>query len=201
LHWLSILGIGITANLDNLGIGVSFGARSIRVPFISNVIISVLSMIAAYLSITLGNIVSNLIPSNLANSTGGIMIILIGIWSIKSDLKSRVASNKDNKSNPIYSLLNDPRKADKDGNNLLSWKESFMLGIALAINCMAGGFGAGVTGLSPSATTISIGMFSLLSVAVGVQAGQQITKTWFGKWSNLMGGILLVGIGFYEIFV
>jgi putative sporulation protein YtaF len=201
LHWLSIIGIGIAANLDNLGIGVSFGARSIRVPFISNMMISVLSMIAAYFSITLGNVLSNLIPSDLANAAGGIMIIVIGLWAIKSDLKSRVESNKDIKSNQIYSLQNDPCKADTDGNNLLSLKESVMLGIALAVNCVAGGFGAGVTGLSPLATTISIGFFSLLSVAVGVRAGQEITKTWFGKWSNLVGGILLVCIGFYEILV
>ncbi|SDN66857.1 putative sporulation protein YtaF [Paenibacillus sp. yr247] len=198
MHWLSILGIGLAANLDNLGIGVSFGARSTRVPFFSNLIISVLSMVAAYMSTTLGSIFSHYIPSNLANWSGGALIMIIGLWTIKSDLKISPQVHE-NCVNEITSLLRSPNKADRDGNGILSWKESFTLGIALALNCVAGGFGAGVTGVSPLLASISIGVFSLITIDIGVRAGQQIARTWLGKWSNRLGGILLVCIGLYEI--
>ncbi|OAB26819.1 sporulation membrane protein YtaF [Paenibacillus macquariensis subsp. defensor] len=201
MHWLSILGIGLAANLDNLGIGVSFGARSKKIPFSSNLIIAVISMIAAYISITLGSIIAQYIPSDLANWGGGIMIMMIGLWSIIADLKNRSERHNNTSSNEITDLLQHPDKADRDGNNILSRKESITLGIALALNCLAGGFGAGVTGLSPLATTISIGVCSLISIDLGVRVGEQIAKTWLGKWSNRLGGILLVCIGLYEILV
>lgn len=38
MHWLSIIIIGLASNLDNLGIGVSFGARSTRITPFSNLI-------------------------------------------------------------------------------------------------------------------------------------------------------------------
>ncbi|MGO4275797.1 sporulation membrane protein YtaF, partial [Paenibacillus sp. TAF58] len=57
--------------------------------------------------------------------------------------------------------------------------------IALALNCVGGGFGASVTGLSPSTTTISISLFSLLTIYIGVRAGQKIARTWLGNRSNI----------------
>ncbi|NOU98846.1 manganese efflux pump [Paenibacillus planticolens] len=198
MHWISMIGIALAANLDNLGIGVSFGARSTRVPFISNLVIAILSMIAAYLSITLGMVISQYVPSNYANWGGGALIILIGIYAVISDYKS---NSKIQNENGITSYIHSPNKADKDNNKVISWKESLTLGVALALNCVVGGFGAGVTGLSPIMTTLFIGLFSLLTVDIGVRAGQQIAKTLIGKWFNLLGGVLLICIGLYEMFV
>lgn len=77
MHWLSMLGIGLAANLDNLGIGFSFGARSTKIPFTSNLLIAILSMISAFASITCGHFVAKYISSELANWIGGSMIILM----------------------------------------------------------------------------------------------------------------------------
>ncbi|OPH46670.1 sporulation membrane protein YtaF [Paenibacillus ferrarius] len=198
MHWFSIIGIGIAANLDNLGIGLSFGARSTRVPFISNLVIAILSMIASYISTTLGDVISQYIPSDITNWSGGVLLVIIGLFAIKADLKM---SSVQHRHQGITSLLHSPNIADRDGDKVISWKESITLGIALALNCTVGGFGAGVTGLSPFMTTISIGIFSLLTIHIGVRTGQQIARTWLGKWFNRLGGILLVLIGLYEVFV
>jgi putative sporulation protein YtaF len=201
MHWLSIIGIGLAANLDNLGIGISFGTRSIKIPFLSNLIICILSMASAFLSITLGSFISSYIPHSIANISGGLLIILMGIWGMKDEITTRPQAHQKDKANELLSLLNNPSKADLDGNKILSWKESIALGIALALNCLASGFGAGVTGLSPLATTLSIGIFSLITVYFGVRTGQQIAQTWLGKFSNAIGSILLIMIGLYEIFI
>jgi len=203
MHWLSIIGIGLAANLDNLGIGVSFGARKMKVPFVSNLIIAILSMIASYLSITVGHVVTYYMPSNLANWFGGLMIIFIGLWAIRSDILNRrsTAPKLKESANELTAILHDPVQADKDRNNILSWKESLTLGLALAINCLAGGFGAGITGLAPLPTTLAVGLFSLITVDLGIRAGQQLAKTWLGQWPNLAGGVILIAIGLYEIFI
>jgi putative sporulation protein YtaF len=202
MHWLSILGIGLAANLDNLGIGFSFGARSTKIPFSSNLLIAVLSMISAYVSIVCGHFVATYLPPGLANWIGGIMVILIGLWGIKSNFPGNKAVEQDEDAlSKLTDLLKDPGKADRDGNDIISWTESWSLGIALALNCIASGFGAGITGVSAWGTTVSIGAFSLLTVDLGVRAGAYIAQTWFGRFSNAIGGVILIGIGIYEIVI
>lgn len=198
MHWLSIIIIGIAANLDNLGIGVSFGAKSTKIPFTSNLAISLLSMIAAFLSLTAGSIISAYIPSAVANWGGGLLLVLIGLRGLLAD--RRLKSLKE-RSGKVLSLLDNPIQADIDGNHILSLKESISLGAALALNCIASGLGAGATGLSPTAATVSIGVLSLITIYLGVRIGLQLSRTWFGKHSNAIGNILLLAIGLYEIFI
>ncbi|TXK76949.1 manganese efflux pump [Paenibacillus sp. N3.4] len=191
MHWFSILGIGLASNLDNLGIGVSYGSRSIRIPFISNLMIAILSMLCSYVSIACGQFTAQFIPVQFVNTLGGMLIVGIGLWGMLSDhLKTKRPE-----------LLRNPSKADVDGNNIISVRESFMLGTALALNCIASGFGAGISGMSAWATVLAIGLFSLITVAVGIRVGTRIARTWLGKYANAIGGTLLVLIGCYEIFL
>ncbi|BFT70729.1 manganese efflux pump [Paenibacillus sp. P36] len=201
MHWLSILGIGLAANLDNLGIGFSFGARSTKIPFSSNLLIAILSIVSAYASIAFGHLVANYIPPAFANWIGGSMIIIIGLWSIKTNIKEMNSNGPTETSSELANLLKNPARVDRNGDNIISWTESWTLGLALALNCIASGFGAGVTGVSALGTTLSIGVFSLLTVALGVRVGKQIAQTWFGRYSNAIGGLILIGIGIYEIVV
>lgn len=71
----------------------------------------------------------------------------------------------------------------------------------VSVNSMASGFGGGISGLSPIWTSVSVGAFSLLTVAFGVHAGQRIATSWLGKYSNLIGGLLLIAIGLYECII
>ncbi|UUZ80795.1 manganese efflux pump [Paenibacillus sp. P26] len=83
MHLLSVFAIGIASNIDNLGIGMSYGMRSTRVPFFSNLLIALLSVIATFLSMTAGDLVSHTLQSPVANAAGGVMIIVLGLWSIR----------------------------------------------------------------------------------------------------------------------
>ena len=199
MHWITILVIGIAANLDNLGIGLSFGARKTIIPFGSNLLIAVLSMVAAYVSMMFGWLISGSLPTTAANLLGGGMIGLIGLWSLATSAREAYARGRTRTSSPGSSLLSDPSKADKDGNNILSMRECWVLGLALSLNCLASGFGAGASGISIWGTTLSIGVFSMLTVGIGARLGSQIAKSWLGRYSNAVGGLLLLAIGIYEI--
>ncbi|OBZ09185.1 MULTISPECIES: manganese efflux pump [Bacillales] len=186
MHWISIIFIGLASNIDNIGIGVYFGARSTRIPMLSNLFIAILGMAAAYSSITMGHLISGYMSQQHANLIGGIIIMALGAMSIRPKGVTIVKTS--------------PLPASSDYNKDISWKESISLGIALSLNCLATGFGAGVSGVSPFMTAISVGMFSLITVAIGVRIGHQIAKTWLGKYSNVIGGLILIAIGLYEIF-
>ncbi|UUZ87060.1 manganese efflux pump [Paenibacillus sp. P26] len=98
-------------------------------------------------------------------------------------------------------MLDNPEKADRNQDHILSWRESISLGLALAMNCIASGFGAGISGVSPVWTSVSVGVFSLITIELGIRIGYRLADTWIGRYANAIGGILLIGIGLYEIFV
>ncbi|MCY9669970.1 manganese efflux pump [Paenibacillus alginolyticus] len=199
MHWFSIIAIGIAANLDNLGIGLSFGARSTKVPLLSNLLIALLSLAATYLAMSAGIYLSHLISPSWGNLIGGFVVVFIGAWGLRSSLKKRRKLVSDAELGEQMTRM--AERSDKDGNHIISWGESISLGFALSVNCMASGLAAGVSGVSPLFSALSVGIFSLLTVDIGVRLGSQIAKSWFGKYSELMGCLLLIVIGFYEIFV
>ncbi|EFM11421.1 protein of unknown function DUF204 [Paenibacillus curdlanolyticus YK9] len=182
--------IGIAANLDNLGIGVTLGSRRIYVPLLSNLIIAILSMIATFLSMVLGEYISGLLPTSWGNMIGGMMIVILGIWGIISYQRKRgAAAVKKNGNN------------GKDKVQRVSWLESISLGSALSINCMASSLGAGASGVSPYLTALSVGVFSFVMIDIGSRMGIRFARSWLGKYSELIGCVLLIAIGCYEMTV
>ncbi|ULT54485.1 sporulation membrane protein YtaF [Neobacillus drentensis] len=201
MHLASILLIGIASNLDNLGISVSYGLKSTRIPFISNLIIGIVSMLCAYLSIIAGRLISAFISIQIANLLGGFIIICIGIKCIMDSFFEQKAMSEIKLDSNYTQVITHPDLADVNGDKVISLKESIFLGFALAINCLAMGLGAGITGVSPVLATISIGLFSVLSIWFGLKLGNKICGKNIGKYSNMVAGLMLLMIGVYEMFV
>lgn len=193
MQWVSILLIGIAANIDNLAISVSYGLKLKRIPFLYNFIISLISIVFAFFSISAGSFLSNYFSQSMANFTGGILITALGIWFIAPlpiFMKNKSIQPED--TSPVLLSLDQSMK--------ITLKESSFLGFLLALNCLTIGFGAGITGFSPFFTSISIGVFSLISISLGNKVGNKIGNTLFGKYSTNIGGLLLIIIGIYEMF-
>jgi putative sporulation protein YtaF len=200
MHWISILLIAFASNLDNLGIGISFGMRLTRIPIMSNIIIAIITMMGTFISMKMGEYVTRYIPESAANMLGAAIIIAIGIWTIAGTLRKQDLDLGANEtSNNIVGVIRNPSSADIDQNKVISFKESFTLGIALALNNMATGIGAGATGVYPLWTTIAAGLFSILFIGTGSSVGLIIARTWFGRYSIIISGVLLISIGIYEM--
>ncbi|WP_421102541.1 manganese efflux pump MntP family protein [Sporosarcina psychrophila] len=193
MQWISILLIGIAANIDNLAISVSYGLKLKIIPFLYNFIISLISIVFAFFSISAGSFLSNYFSQSMANFTGGFLITILGIWFIAPlpfFIKNKSIQTEDN--SPVFLGLEQPMK--------ITLKESTFLGFLLSLNCLTIGFGAGITGFSPLFTSISIGLFSLISISLGIKIGNTIGNTLFGKYSSKIAGLLLIIIGIYEMF-
>ena len=193
MQWLTILIIGIAANLDNLGISVSYGIKSQRIPLLSNILIALVSALFAFIAMTAGSLLSSYFPIIIANTIGGILIICLGIWCIVTSptLTKKQAIQDEKTRIPGLPTFNQVKS--------IGFKESFFLGLILAINCLTIGFSAGMTGVSSLSTSISIGIFSIISISLGVKLGNKVGNTPFGKYSNEIAGLLLISIGIIEI--
>ncbi len=198
----TIIFLGIAANLDNLGIGLAYGLKNIKVPFRSNLFIAVLSGLATLLSISFGHFLSDFLPHKLANTFGGLIVSMIGVWTLiqqyfpQSQCKQVSAKTFWSK---LGNLIKNPILADKDGSKTISINESILLGIALSLNCLSTGLGAGMTRINSIGLAISIMIFSLLTIYAGTQIADRYTSTSLENNVNLLTGLILIIIGIYEI--
>lgn len=188
MHWLTILVVSMAANFDNIGIGFAYGVRKVKVPFLSNLIIAIISMAATFLSVTAGGYLVHFIKPGLANFLGSLLLCIIGAWTL---LSYRISH---------HSSAPEQVEWDKDKNNVISWNEAFYLGIALSLNCIASGIGLGANRISALYTAVCVGVISLLTISLGESFGNRFSKSFIGKYSTVISGLMLILIGAFEMF-
>lgn len=188
MQWMMILLLGVAANLDNLGIGLAYGIQKTKIPLRSNVTIALVSMIVTYFAMVTGDKLSTYISVGTADLIGGLLLCSIGFWMLLQP--------KPVQPNPFE----DPAVADVDGDRIISIREALPLGFLLSANCLAAGFGMGVSGSSMLGTISSVGFFSFITIGASHQFGELLARTWIGKTPGGIAGGLLIVIGFVEVF-
>ena len=90
---------GISASLDALLVGCALGLQKVPLPAKHNLLISAVTLIGTVISISLGNLLLPLIPSEIATRTGSSILILFGLYYAGKWLVSRWrCSSSDNSS-------------------------------------------------------------------------------------------------------
>ncbi|MDR3585877.1 MAG: hypothetical protein P4L59_11220 [Desulfosporosinus sp.] len=195
------ISIGVIANLDNLGIGISYGLQKIRIPFFSNLLIAIMSLIATIFAMVMGTFLSKVFP--FANLIGSLLLIAIGLWiSFGSLLQKNIFPLIYKRSKilrVILDTLSDSSKADRNANGVISINEAVFLGISLSLNCIVTGLGAGLSGLSLIPVTASVFLFSLLTISIGYVLGNRANFLHFGYLSQIISGALLIAIGIHDL--
>ncbi len=205
VYFLSIFILCLAPNLDNMVIGLAYGARKINVPFKSNFAIALFSGIATLLSSLLGSALANYIPSYTGNIIGGSIVGTMGLYTIISHLikNKKDTGNKHQNGNQyiveLRAVMDDPGIADKDYSGDISLKESILLGIALAVNCLGTGFGAGMTGVNIAVLTTAVIVFSLTTISLGAVIGRRWAAKFLGDQATILSGLLLLAVGIYQI--
>lgn len=191
MHILSIALFSISSNLDNLTVSIGYGMENIKIKFFSNFIISFISALGTFISMSVGAIVVKFINPKIANNIGSFILIFIGLYFCYQFFKNKSDNN----------LINNPSRADKDNSKVIEPKEAISLAFALTINNFGVGFGASVAGLNVFITSIVTFFISALFLEIGDKLGSGFFSKIFGKYSDLISGILIVFIAVYEIFI
>ncbi|WP_242144424.1 MULTISPECIES: manganese efflux pump [unclassified Bacillus cereus group] len=194
----SILLIGIASNLDNAGVGIAYGIRNIRISWFNNFIIAFFGFLFTLLAGLFGNWISLFISDFMANLIGAIVLGLIGIFVLCQPLLNKSAEGLE-KDGSMIGILRNPENADFDGSKTISFSEALVLGVALSINNIAGGFDAGVTNLNLWWTAIISGAFSFICISAFSYIGKRFFAEYLGKWATIIAGILLILIGIDQL--
>jgi putative Mn2+ efflux pump MntP len=93
-HLLSSILLAISSNVDNFAIGIAYGVKKLKIGFLSNLSIAVVSALGTYISMTLGAIIAKFISDELANILGSIALVILGVWGLIEALRTENPGNK-----------------------------------------------------------------------------------------------------------
>lgn len=206
MHIISALLISISANLDTFIVAISYGIKKIKLNFISILLITLITTCGTYISMYLGLEITKFISISASNYIGSIMLISIGTYMIASyikkyNFKKDNLHSRNNEKITYTQVLNDPIKADKDFSGHLDAKESIFLSLALTINNIGIGISASITGINIYINTICSLIVTIISLLLGLYIGNSCLSKFLGKYIDLVGGLVILLIGFYEFFI
>ncbi|ABY93234.1 MAG: Sporulation protein YtaF [Caldanaerobacter subterraneus] len=196
MKWLIILGLAISASIDNFGVGLSYGIRNIRISFFSNAIIAIIAFLFSISGIIFGKWLNSVLPGSLSIFVGAFLLFIIGLRIILLAVPRKSVNKKvrQSKYNSIKDILESPEIVDLDKSGEISLIEAILLGIALSANALTNGLGAGILSFSPFTISLTTSIGSFISVWVGVKLGKRVAEIRIGSFTLSQFGTLISGI-------
>jgi putative sporulation protein YtaF len=198
-HIVEIILIGLASNLDNAGVGIAYSVRGIRISRNANFMIAVISCLMTLVSGIAGTWLSMFISTFVSHLIGAIVIVSVGIYVLYQPFLKRKIEQKATNGNLLQRILRQPEEADLDHSKTISFQESLILGIALGINALAGGFDAGITHLPVAVTSLAVGFFSFIILGLTDYFGRKFIAVKYDQLATILSGILLILIGLHQI--
>jgi len=203
MNLFSSLLFAISANMDNIVVGLSYGTNKIKVGTASNLLIAFITCIGTVVSMQIGKMIFLFVPTAASNIIGGALLILIGLrslWKTILEHKQKSIDNQDFNSSVknCIDILDAPENADLDKSGAIDARESISLALALSINNMGLGIGASLTGLNVFITVLFTFVFSMLTITIGCYLGRHYFSKLLGKYASIIAALLIVLLGFYE---
>lgn len=210
---LTIILIAISLSIDALGIGITYGMRKISVPFIPKLIISLMSAIITFLSLTVGNQLKRILPEPFTKIIGILILLSMGIYLILQSKKT----NFDNKLNipqkktSVYQIIikslnltikiiHEPQIADINNSKTIEFYEAFCIGFALSIDSIGSGIGLSILGFNNLFLPLATAICQYIFFTIGIFSGNKISKiTPDNNKFVFISGIILILIALIRI--
>jgi len=209
MNILSIFLFAISSSGDSLIVGLSYGAKKVRINFINNFMISFISGIGTFLAMSFGKTILRLIPLKYSNIIGSGILILLGMFLLINWIRKEIESKKrteevndDTSGFKHYEdALRNPEIIDINDSKTIDFKEAIILGIVLCLNNIGLGIGASITGLNIFMTSISSLIFSLVFIPIGYCIGEKVVSDKLSRYSEIISIFIILILGIYELFI
>lgn len=189
---------GISASLDALPAGVSFGLRGIHVRLPQNLFISLVALLGTCLSVGCGSLLTSRFPPEISRFAGSLILTLWGVCylakGIPGILRSRQPrSGADPGTAPLISA--------EHPSESLTTAQILLLSVTLSANNLGIGLSASIAGLAliPAATATCI--CSVLFLYLGNRLGRSRLMGLIGGLAEPLSGVLLISLGLIQFFV
>ena len=189
---------------DSFVASLALGADGIRIPPAAVAIISSISAGFLALSMGAGRLLQPLLPTGVAQWVGCIILCTLGgVRLLDGGIKRLINHSQKGQAKLSFHFLNfrcilriyaDSTAADTDTSKSLTPTEALPLAIALSLDSLAAGLGAGLGSsweFLVATVLLALGT-SAASVALGSALGRRLQVGTALSW---LGGILLIGLG------
>ncbi len=195
-------------SVDSFIASFGYGTGKIKIPFVSVLIISVISSSVLALSLFIASAISPALPPLATKLICFFILFISGVIKLfDSSVKSMIRKHKGIKKQLKFSMLSlnfildiyaDPEDADIDSSRDLSPREAVSLAIALSLDGLAAGFGAGLADFNIIGAIIFSLAFGVLAILLGCRIGNKVAEDTPVDISWL-GGVLLVFLGVLKL--
>lgn len=211
MELLGILLFSLAVSADGFLVGLAYGFKKIKIPFISLILIACASAGAVTLSMLLGQGITMLIDPQKASMLGGLIIIGIGLYFIMEAYREHLLRQVKNQQDPvlrfnvkplgiIVHIILEPESADMDASGEISPREAFFLGLALAMDALGAGIGMAMAGYNILLTALGVGLLKFILVNAGLFWGSIFQADKKLSWSSLLTGGIFIIIGLIQIY-
>ncbi len=199
---LSLLALALSSSLDNLGVGISYGIRNIRIPPTSHLCLILICFVFSLFGTAAGSWFEAALPAYLPTLIASAILFAVGgylLFFLKPTMPAAPSYHH------FQTILAEPMRADTDTSGDIDLSESILLGTALSANSLVGGFSAGFLGLSPFLLALLSALFGWLTLLFGIRLGRQMYRSsrrarCLGDYSTKLSGMLLIGLACYTLF-
>lgn len=178
---LEILLLVTAVSADSFAVSLAYGINRVKIPLSSLLVLSAISSGTLACSLLAGSLFIGLIPPMFTRIAGFSILFVLGIIKL---FDRSCDSHAD--------------KANKDKDNLLTPAEAATLGIALSLDSIAAGLGAGFSFPCMIAAIISAFFVSIGAVIAGGLTGRRIACS-SCKDFCWVGGALLILLAFLKL--
>ncbi|MDD4237852.1 MAG: sporulation membrane protein YtaF [Desulfotomaculaceae bacterium] len=209
---LSYILFALALNVDSFCTGLTYGAKSIKVPPLSLLIISLVSMLSIAISMAAGRLLAANIPAPLVYRLGSGLLLLLGFWVLFQTLRKQAKSYRPSKNSVdktveirlrpfglIIQLLKEPARADVDSSGVISAHEALVLGAALAVDAFVAGCAVSLLGFSILVTAPAVGVGYFLLACLGIATGRSVSAGRVGRQLTALPGCILILLGLLKI--
>ncbi len=191
---------GISASLDALLVGISYGIRQIHIRFWQNLVISLITLAGTCLSVGLGHQLADHLPAIIGNRAGSLILVILGLYYIIKWMTACL-KNQDVKAAP--SSVEDERLPALRMVSLQALKpaEIFGLSLTLSLNNLSAGLSASIAGMPLFPAAVSTFACSVLFLYSGNHLGRHPLLQLVGRAADPISGILLIGLGLLQFFI
>ncbi|CAJ1004392.1 MULTISPECIES: sporulation membrane protein YtaF [Bacillales] len=210
--WFSLLLVSLAISMDSVSVGMTYGLRNMRMPFLSLVVVAGCSFSVVYAVMTVGSTLTFWLSPEWGKRVGAAVLVGLGLftlWRLFSPRADSTSQDDDHRQKEaeqalvsqfrafglIIQILRDPSRADADrSGHIMGW-EAVMLGLALSLDAFGAGISLAFFGYPPLSVALCIAVMSAALLALGIALGRRAGQTRWLSRLTWLPPILLICIG------
>lgn len=183
---------------DMLLTAAAYGASGIRISLRAALILSGIGAAALTASMLSAKLLSCLIPAFWCRCAGAFILASLGVVSIFRSI-ARPPEEKATDNTPHFlDICRNTVNADADHSKSLSWKEASLLALALSLDSLGAGFGAGLQHTNPLWSGTFCLIIGFFCVTLGHRLGSRLHRK-SGLSLDWLTGLLLIVLAILQV--